>query len=482
MNQALLIARDEVRFWLRSKLALAAIALGLILTVTSLISNGARVETERSTRERLQTVAEETFRSQPDRHPHRMVHYGHYVFRTPAPLSVIDPGVDPYTGTVVFLEGHHQNSATFSPFFTAPQAGAFAKLTPALAYEVFVPLVLIVAGFASMARERETGTDRQLLASGVPPQSLWSGKVVALVGLSVLLFTPLGFMVANAAFMGEAIGLLAIYGFGFLLYLAIWSLMIATASTASNHASGSFLTLTGLWLVFCVVAPPMAASIAGGATPMVSKIESDLQVAVALRSQGDGHNANDPAFNRLRSNLLEQYGVNRVEDLPINFRGVVAEAAEADLTDVMNRFAEKKMAAERAQANLHSILSVLSPQLALRQFSMTLAGTDLRHHHRFLEEAEHARFDFVQGLNRVHAEEMAYTDDINRSSDPDAERRTRVSAENWRVLDDFTFAPNPAGERVTASLAPLGMLALWGLAAFIVGRTRSIRLAEADRG
>ena len=43
-----------------------------------------------------------------------MVHYGHYVFRTPAPLARFDPGLDAVTGQSIFLEGHRQNTAMFA--------------------------------------------------------------------------------------------------------------------------------------------------------------------------------------------------------------------------------------------------------------------------------------------------------------------------------------------------------------------------------
>jgi len=86
----------------------------LMLTLASLVSTATRIETERTTRDTFQTQAVETFTNQPARHPHRMVHYGHYVFRVPPPLSVIEPGADAYTGTVMFLQGHRQNSAVFS--------------------------------------------------------------------------------------------------------------------------------------------------------------------------------------------------------------------------------------------------------------------------------------------------------------------------------------------------------------------------------
>ncbi|MEM9233039.1 MAG: DUF3526 domain-containing protein, partial [Pseudomonadota bacterium] len=436
MKTALLIAGDEWRYWLRSKLGGAAALLALILVCTSLFSTMNQVASEKETRESLQVKAEETFRGQPARHPHRMVHYGHYVFRTPAPLAALDPGVDPYTGTVMFLEGHRQNSATFSPSYDGAQAGPFARLTPALAYQLLIPLVLVIVGFGAISREREAGTDLQLVTSGVSPVTIWVGKTVALTGVATLLLIP---MIIGAALSGGAGIANAAFVFSYASYLLIWVLMISAASVWCKRPSTALLVLLSAWTALSVLAPRMVANAATFAIPTASQIETDMDVLVALREVGDGHNANDPAFDRLRANLLEQYGVETVEELPINFRGMVAMTAEADLTEILNEYAEKRMTRQAAQADFVRGLSFLSPFIAVQSSSMIVAGTDIRTHHRFLREAEAARFDFVQGLNEAHVEELSYTDDINRNASEEAAQKARISAENWRVLQDFKF-------------------------------------------
>ncbi|MEM1180168.1 MAG: delta 1-pyrroline-5-carboxylate reductase, partial [Acidobacteriota bacterium] len=94
MSTILTIAAAEWRLWMRSRSALAALfAVVLIIAATSILT-AARFTEERHERTHQQELAEETFLAQPARHPHRMVHYGHYVFRTPPPLAIIDPGVD----------------------------------------------------------------------------------------------------------------------------------------------------------------------------------------------------------------------------------------------------------------------------------------------------------------------------------------------------------------------------------------------------
>ena len=188
-----------------------------------------------------------------------------------------------------------------------------------------------------------------------------------------------------------------------------------------------------------------------------------------LREAGDGHDAGAPQFRRLQANLLAQYDVTRLEDLPVNFRGVVAQAAEADLTEVMNRHAEERMALEADQARVAASFGWLSPVVAVAAGSRALAGTDLATHHRFLREAEAVRFDFVQGLNRVHIEQLAYSDDINRNIDSEASKRTRMPADNWSVLDEFSFQPDAAGERLARAGTPAAMLIAWLLALTAIG-------------
>ena len=73
------------------------------------------------------------------------------------------------------------------------------------------------------------------------------------------------------------------------------------------------------------------------------------------------------------------------------------------------------------------------------------------------------RFDFVQGLNRVHVEQLDYIIDINRDNDMASERRARMSAENWNVLDEFSFQAAPATERLTRATPALVMLFTWFL-------------------
>lgn len=135
--------------------------------------------------------------------------------------------------------------------------------------------------------------------------------------------------------------------------------------------------------------------------------------------------------------------------------------SEAKLTEVLNEFAEQRMQTELAQTIVSRDFGWLSPMVAIRSLSMLTAGTSIETHHKFLREAEDLRFNFVQGLNKVHAERLTYQDDMNRNKDLDSSNKARVAAKNWQVLDDFAFAVDKPSLRLQRSAPAFLQLLAW---------------------
>jgi ABC-2 type transport system permease protein len=476
VSRLLVIVQGEWCYWLRSRLALVgAVLLGLLLVATTVLTTMG-MHDERAERAHHQAEAEAAFFSQPDRHPHRMVHYGHYVFRTPAPLALFDPGLDPVTGQSIFLEGHRQNTDMFAASGASADLGGFSLLSPAMVYQWFAPLLLILLGHGVIARERESGTLAPLLAQDTSGQLLMAGKALALISAVVVLLLPMALTLGLAVLAGEDVLAALALLFAYLLYLAIWGGLALLASALLKRRSSVLVTLVTLWIALTLVLPALATSAASSFAPQASKLETDLAMLSDLRKLGDGHNANDPAFAQLRADLLANHGVQRVEDLPINLRGVVAQVGEQRLTDTLNRYADRRMSTQVEQAAVLARHGWLTPVLAVADASRAVTGTDLAHHHRFLREAEALRYAFVQGLNRVHAEQLAYSDDIRRSSDALAEKRTRVAAANWQLLDRFSFEPDSAGRRIARARPQWLMLGAWWVALLCGGVWASLRI------
>jgi len=340
-----------------------------------------------------------------------------------------------------------------------------------------VPLLLIVVGFATLAREREARSDQLVFTMAVNPATFWLGKSIALAALALATLLPLVPVMVMAWLGGENPLVALTFWLGYAVYLLCWVFLITAVSAWSKQSSSSLLTLLASWILLSMVLPRIASSSADTLVPATGKLHNDLEIARVMREQGDGHNANDPAFAKLRAQLLAQYDVDSVDALPVNIRGVVSETAEAEQTAILNRFADRQIDQELNQAKVASAFSLVSPYLALKSFSIATASTDLKQHHQFKREAEALRYSFVQGLNRLHANELAYSDDINRGANAASEQRARIDAHHWRILDDFVRQPESAVIRLTSSAPFLLVLLLWMLAAATLGRRVVARTA-----
>jgi len=480
MNITARVANGEWQHLIRTRLAITVTIILVSLIVIAAGSSAYKLSRESGLREAYQQQAEEAFRNQPARHPHRVVHYGHYVFRNPAPLAAIDPGVDDFTGRSIFLEGHRRNTATFAEARETSVLTRFGVVSPAFMLQVIAPLLLILIGYASVVRERQRGTLMQLIAQGMRPSTFLLGKALAIAGVAALAIAPLllGLLWTALRHPGEFVPALLIL-FGHTVYLAFWVLLIVMVSSVARNGRTALISLMVVWAVTTVLMPRMAADAAATLVPSQTQTEMDILIQREMRMVGDSHNINDPGFQSFREQVLAQYGVERIDDLPVNYRGLVSLHGEAETSAVMNRYADELHAIQQKQADVINRFALLSPYLAIRNLSMRAAGTDLINHQRFLDAAEAHRFALIQELNTIHVHELRFEDDSARSIDFEAEQRTRVSPEFWQRLQGFSFAPAPATDRLRTAAPLLLILLLWlGLSLLLAGRLAA-RVGEA---
>lgn len=467
MKAVTLIARDELRLMLRNRVAVIAFTLLILLTLVAIASSWAHQQRIADLRARHQQAAADAFDAQPDRHPHRVVHYGSFIFRPLGPLAAFDPGVDSFTGNSMFLEGHRQNTANFGDVRQSSLLVRFGQLSPAFVLQTVAPLLLVFLGFAAVARERERGTLRLLMLQGVGRGQLVMGKLVALgtVALGAVIPALIGLAVLATRPDADPLPILAI-GAGYTAYLLLWCVIILTVSALVPRARDALLALVAIWAVTTILIPRLAPDLAGQMHGLRNRFQTDVAIASDLRRLGDSHNPDDPHFAAFKAATLERYGVSRVEDLPVNYKGLLALEGERLTAALFDRYAAESFAAQGRQNAVVSAASALSPAIALRSLSMAAAGTDLSGHRRFLEQAEAYRYTLVQQLNRMQAQGVAYADDT--ATDAGADRRKRVDAANWKAMPDFSFVrPDPA-TLAGAALPGLAVLFAWLAAAATV--------------
>lgn len=477
MSIARLIARDELRLMARNRVAVIAFALLVLLTLVAVASSWSHQRGIAELRARHQHAAQQAFDAQPDRHPHRVVHYGHFIFRPLSPLAAFDPGVDAFTGNSMFLEGHRQNTANFGDVRQSSLLVRFGQLTPAFVLQIVAPLLLIFLGYGALARETERGTLRLLMLQGASRGQVVRGKLAALGTVALLAGLPamIGF-VAIAGQPGALLLPMLVIALGHAAYLALWIVAILLVSTWVRRSRDALLVLVALWAVSVVLLPRVAPDVASAAVPLQNRLQTDIAVARDLRQLGDSHNPDDPHFAAFKQSVLDRYGVKRVEDLPVNYKGLLGMEGERITSTLFDRYVGESYAAQTRQNRLVEGIGVLSPTIAIRALSMAAAGTDFAAHRRFLEQAEAYRYALVQRLNRLQAEAVSYGDDT--AKDAGADRRKRVSASNWGKMPQFTYRA-PSGEALAmAALPGLVIVFAWlAVAAWLLARATR-RLGE----
>jgi ABC-2 type transport system permease protein len=469
------IATHELRSAWRSRV-IAALAVALTLLAASAAMVGqARFAADNQQRARYQQMVGEQFESQPDRHPHRVSHYGFLVFRPRAPLGFFDSGVESYGGTSIFLEAHKQNTANFS---AAAQAGSnerFGELTLALVLQVFVPLFIFGVAGVSVTREREAGTLPLLLCQGAPWSTLLWGKLwgaLLMVGvvLAPALTVSLGWLALQSGtdwtidLMLRAAGLAAVHG----MFLVVCAAIAVTVSAWQRSSRSALITLLGAWIVLWIVLPRVLPAVGAALYPAPSRAAFEAQVERAVKELGDSHNPNDPKFAALRAKALAEHKVTRVEDLPFNYSGFVMQQGEQMTSDAYQAHLAALLDTYARQSRLVDLAAVFSPFLGVRSLSMALAGADVAHLVEFDRQAEAFRFSLIASLNDLHMNEVPAARDGD-AADPrfGVPSRLRLDQRFFDHLPAFAYQPPPVAWALSAHR--LGMAAVGLSVALVLG-------------
>jgi ABC-2 type transport system permease protein len=463
MSAVLRVAREELRFIARTRSASVGMVLLLLLTLVAALTSAQHRREVSQFRQRQQAQAQAAFEAQPDRHPHRVVHYGQFIYRPLPALAAFDAGVDAFTGNSMFLEGHRQNTANFGDVRQSSLLVRFGQLTPAFVLQVLAPLMLVFLGYGAIAREQETGTLRSLLLQGASRGQLLAGKYLALAVIALACLLPaIAGLLPVAVQPGQAllVGLLVL---AYAVYLLVWCALVLLVSVLSRRGRDALVILLAGWAVMALLVPRVAPDVASAAYRLPMRLETDVAIQRDLRRIGDSHNPDDPHFAAFKQQLLTRYGVQRLEDLPVNYKGLLAVEGERLTSSLFDRYAARDAAIQQGQNQLVRAFSLLSPTIALRQLSAAVSATDLQAHQRFLMQAEHYRYGLVQQLNQLQADAVSVADD--NAQDAGADQRKRVSSDHWHRIPAFSFQPASSDELLKSGVPGLAILAVWWLAA-----------------
>ncbi|HLL10980.1 MAG TPA: DUF3526 domain-containing protein [Rubrivivax sp.] len=381
----------ELRRAPRGRLLVVLTAILMLLAALGGVLQFVRSDHERHA---AQDADRQLWTKQGEKDPHSAAHFGQWAFKPPSLLALADPGIDAYSGSAVWMEAHKRNEMQFRSARDGGVTARMGGLTLAFVLQAVLPLLVIVLGFNAVSGERESGTLRQLLGQGTRPAALLAGKALALLRGVAWLLGPLalglaafGALMAEPGEAGQAVLRALAWTAAHGLYLAGFVVMTIAVSALAGSSRAALVTLVALWLLASFVAPRVMTEVARSALPLPTAQEFRQAVATE-RSKTFGHDETHPAFAAYRDELLKQYGVQRVEDLPLNFRGLALRKDDELGYVIYDRMFGDLNARIARQDALRQAPGFVLPLLAAQPLSMALAGTDAAHHRHFAEAAE----------------------------------------------------------------------------------------------
>ncbi|MEO0473342.1 MAG: DUF3526 domain-containing protein [Bacteroidota bacterium] len=391
--------------------------------------------------------------------PHSAAHYGTYVFKTPNLLSSLDEGVNSITGNVIRVEGHVQNEMVHSEASQMKTVSRFGKLKSSLILKYMVPLLLIFLGFSAVSIEKESDRLKLIILQGASSRQLILAKTVSvwLFGVLLLLLVAgahsfMNLQVLNTDILQRTFLLLSMYA----LYYFIISGLTIFLTTRWQHASLALTTMLGIWMIWTVFLPNVLMSSVEKWHPLPSR--NTFKTAMKEdRSKGiDGHNPSDKRAEELKRKILQEYGVDSISQLPINFDGITMQADEEYGNQVWDKHFGHLREVFGQQKRSLQFSGLINPFISLENASKGFAATDNLHHQDFLVQVESYRRKMIKMLNDEHAYGGSTSGDWGWEADN----------EFFLSVPDFSYSPPTIGSVVQDYWFDVFMLLFWSFLTF----------------
>jgi ABC-2 type transport system permease protein len=466
------IARKEFTEMTRDGRFRLAAGVVMVLLLTSLLLGWTHYRELNAQHEQARRATRQQWVNQGSKNPHSAAHYGIYAFKPQMPLSLVDRGVDAYTGVAAWLEAHKQNEFKYRPAQDATAVARFGELTAATVLQLLLPLLIILLAFPAFAAERELGTLRQLLSLGVRPRHLAFGKALGIA-------TALGALLVPATVVGvAAIGLasgggslaadsdrMAVMAAGYLLYFGTFVGLSLAVSAVSGSSQTALIALLAFWIANGLVSPRVASDLAKRLHPTPSALEFGLRIEEDIRNGINGHDPSDRRAKELEARVLARYGVSRVEDLPVSFAGISLQEGEDYGNKVFDKHYGDLWETFRRQEDVHRKAATFAPLLAVRSLSMGMAGTDAAQHRDFAAAAEGYRRKLVKLMN----------DDMTQHG-KGADFGYIASADLWSKAPDFEYSAPGLSPLLKAQSPSLTVLIAWFASAMVAALVVTARM------
>jgi len=455
------IARHELRRQFRDGKSRALLGSVFFILIASIILSVRDFQLTRIQYEENLEQVRLNWEQQSEKDPHDAAHDGTYVIKPLHPLSLFDKGIHPFSGSIVHLGAHQRKQSTINEAKDQSGVFRFGELTPSFALTYLIPLLLIFLGFNTFTDEKERQTLRLNLVQGASKKELILGKWLALlIQMAAVWLFLFAVILVSILFVRsdvqpsvmEVFSLSGTYLFYFIIFIncTIW---------VSAHSSSSGVSLTILitiWLFFTLIVPKVATNLAGRTYPFPT-LQTFKENIVQDQINGlNGHNFWNEAAQDFQQQILEQYGVETIEELPIAYEGLLLAEGEKYESEVYTKHFDLLQNQYRKQRYVYRLSGLFSPMLPVRFVSMSVARTDYGFLWHFEDEAEKYRVDFNTVLN------------MNIAENAKGVEHYKAGKELWSSIPEFDYQWRRGSEIIRDHLIEFSVILFWAIVSFLL--------------
>ncbi|GAL63730.1 ABC transporter permease [Algibacter lectus] len=464
-RQVFLIAGKELKGMARQNALKILFAIIIILLGFALYAGHIAYKQQKVMVETAQKERRAEWLDQGNKHPHIAAHYGTYVFKPKTLLSLFDFGLDTYTGTSVYLEAHYPHEFMFRPVQGYGNMIRFGELSAALVLQLLLPLLIIFITFQTFTKEKETGTLKLLVSQGVSIRSIYLGKVLAysLIVFSIMVpfFTGLyivGVIEKTSAVindMGLRILLLFCVYVGYLWAFTNFSVWISLKSSSARNA---LLTLLIFWIATGIIIPKTSANLGETLQPLPSMKTYKEGIQHDIENGMNTNETKEKRMARLKEDYLQQYGVDSLNQLPLNFGGIQMQEGEEYANKVHDFHDAALYKKFERQNKAGSLMGFVAPYIAVRNLSMAFAATDWYSFNDFQEKTNTYRRHLIRTMNNDMAKNSRYGEFYEY----------KAGRNLWETISDFKYLTPKVTMIFKYYWMELASLSFWVLIMFIL--------------
>jgi ABC-2 type transport system permease protein len=385
--------------------------------------------------ENARHVVRRAWLNQGAQNPHSSAHYGSYIFQPVSAMQFLDNGIRPFAGSIIRLEAHAQNEATFSPAQDKSELSRFGELSFALTLQVFMPLFIVLICFNAVSSEKENQNLKLIVAQGIGKQHYLWGKIAA--NFTIVLTLSLGGLCLQLLIFrifddqNSSISFAKVFTWFLLhaVYFFIITGLSVLVSARIKQSKTSLVLQLALWVILMIVLPKITANTGAKLYPMMHQYDFKRALREDRNKGINGHDPRDQRSKAFQDSLLTAYHVDSLKNLPINADGLIMQADEEYANKVYDKHFKQVRDNIVKQNSLSKLASFVDPFLAIRNTSMGVSQSDFNSQLNLVFEAEIYRRYLIKELNTKLAYGGSKTDDWNWKVDPSY----------WETVKDFDY-------------------------------------------